>query len=167
MDVPRTDTTAAPSIPPLLNPQTATVRSGISSTPTTVIAPAFQLLRQGETEISVGYGTVNGVVPELDGRALSNNPAATITINSSVVVVLLATTEVSDADTFGDLIEIEVKTYPIGGVPESSFENPIKRIGTVEMEDGAVNTIVQEVSSSLELVRWFDFNVWVPGGGSE
>lgn len=132
-----------------------------------LVNSAFRIRQTDTLEVSVGPGSVNGVVPTLGGTSLSAEPSPTVNVGGmgpSVAVYLLGEVETADPADFGNLLSITVEVISSGNVPESTFANPARRIGTVNIASGRINTIVQEVNSSLMLLRWYDYNVWLPGG---
>lgn len=130
---------------------------------------AFRIKQADAAKVTVYPGTVNGETPTIGGILLTNDTPPQLDLSglgTQVVVALYGTVEVSDPVDFGNLLSIVIQAYPVGTLPTTSFENPVKRLGLITLEDGVIKTISQEVDTSLDLVRWFDYNVWLPGGST-
>lgn len=139
----------------------------IRSTPE-IYNHAFRVRRTAQgNKVTVTSGTVSGLTPTIGGSPIDDNPAPQLDLDGfgdHVAVYLYGTAVLTDTETFGDLETIEILAERVSQVPPSTFENPVKRLATVRIVDGVIGTISQEVTTSFDLVRWYDYNVWLPGG---
>lgn len=130
---------------------------------------AFKIKQADAAKVTVFPGTVNGVTPTIGGTPLTDDTPPQLDLSglgTQVAVALYGTVEVSDPVDFGNLLTIVIQAYPVATLPDTSFEHPIKRIGLITLEDGAIKSVSQEVNTSLDLVRWYDTNIWLPGGSA-
>lgn len=121
----------------------------------------FSLAAAGSSQISVTPGTVNGITPTIGGTPIDAATPPTLPVSLGTTLVYLRATIGVDPleEEFGHLLSAEIvaSASPI----ESTFENPVLRLGRVVVSESGV-TIQGEVFGSLQLMRFYADYLWSP-----